>query len=93
MAGTPCFVAKAAPNVLVAPGEVVPTEAEAVAITAYLEAAPYAPVRPKYLPGRFSVMFPQGDDALQGFPADRFSFTACNGKRYTLFSLAERKPR
>ncbi len=93
VAGTPCFVAKAAPNVLVAPGEVVPTEAEAVAITAYLEAAPYAPVRPKYLPGRFSVMFPQGDDALQGFPADRFSFTACNGKRYTLFTLSNRKPR
>lgn len=91
VAGTPCFVAKAAPNVLVAPGEVVPTEAEAAAIEAYLEAAPYAPVWPKYLPGRFSVMFPQGDDVLQGFPADRFTFTARDGKRYTLFALAERK--
>ncbi|MGN0890273.1 MAG: DUF6056 family protein [Candidatus Spyradenecus sp.] len=91
--GTPCFVAKAAPNVLVAPGEVVPTEAEAATIKAYLEAAPYAPVRSKYLPGRFSVMFPQGDDVLQGFPADRFIFTANDGKRYTLFTLSNRKPR
>ncbi|MGN0887092.1 MAG: DUF6056 family protein [Candidatus Spyradenecus sp.] len=93
VAGTSCFVAKAAPHVLVAPGTVEPTEAEAASIKAYLESAPEAPVWPKYLPGRFSVMFPQGDDVYQGFPANRFTFTAKDGKCYTLFSLAERKPR
>jgi len=84
--GTPCYFSAKAPRVLVAKGDVVPTEEECARMADQFASYGSSIVLPKYIPGRFFAMFPKTDDALQSFPTPRFIFTAKDGKRYTIFA-------
>lgn len=89
--GTPCYCAPQAPQVLVARGDVTPMPEETCRMWAALQAN--NPKLPRWLPGRFTIMFPRRDDLHFGLPADRFVFTAADGQQYTLFTAERNKPK
>jgi len=82
--GTRCFFSPKAPRVLVAKGDVVPTEAESSAMKVRL--TPPKKVISKWIPGRLYVLFKHEEDMEQNIPSSRFVFTAKDGKVYTIFS-------
>ena len=84
--GAPCFFSEKAPNVLVAKGDVIPSEEECARMLNQLQSYRKAHAGPKYIPRRFLFMFPQTDDTRQSFPSSRYVFTAKDGNRYTIFS-------
>ena len=86
VAGTPCYATPKAPHVLVAKGDVVPSEEACARMVEHLKNVEKANALPKFVPGRLEVMFPRSDDSHQLFPRNRFVFTAKDGKVYTIFS-------
>ena len=84
--GTPCYSTPKAPHVLVAKGDVRPSEEACALMEAQLKKLENINARPKYVPGRLDVWFPLGDDSNQLLPYGRIVFTAKDGNTYTLFS-------
>ena len=83
---TPCYSAPKAPHVLVAKGDVMPSEEACARMEAHLKKMDGVIALPKYIPGRLDEWFPRGDDANQLLPRERFVFIAKDGNQYTLFS-------
>ena len=84
--GTPCYMTPKAPRVLVAKGDVVPSEAESAVMEKQLQDNSQVPKLLSLVPGRIVASFSTRDDKRQWFATPRFVFTAKDGKVYTIFS-------
>ena len=93
--GTPCFFASEAPLVLVAKGEVEPTQEEYEVMERFLVGKRDEDARAQGVRGRvinllrLGVFFQRGDYYHQSFPHGRFSFVAHDGERYTVFAFSD----
>jgi len=86
VSGTPCYMTPKAPRVLVAKGDVVPSEETCAIMAKQLEENAKERKLPWFVSARNVEGFSKREDRRQWFAKPRFVFTAKDGKAYTIFS-------